>query len=748
MSTLGGMKPTGKRIVGPGADLVEVDSAEGLRHTALVFQPEYRDHSSIAQALGPVVTFYEKPPSATFVDLIDFIPEEGAFVFATGMALSVSEIVRKLADQGRVGGVRAGLEMMYLVAQALEDAQGQYRRHKLAAHGSLNPWRILVRNNGDVQVIGFGLPQVELVAFRENESLMPKEDAFRYAPPERMEGAGEDFSADLFSLALVGFELITGRPVYDGLVSDIRQQAVRGEGQRRLYQVRDQLPEAVRELISRAIKFDRDARFPSLNEFIYAVHDLLGSQDAEGPHLLELVAKVRGTVKNKALMGGMTGALTKEQLAALRDELDDQEPKALPPPKGDRPDPNAVVEPVSEEPQRWGRAVRRGGPEAPPPAPAPRGAAPLPSRSPEAAQGAQPARQIRRVGEGGPPRAPEPPPAAPAGPSAVERPLRRSADDLPRRIRRDDGAEEGPRRIRDGGARPSLGADALLQRLRTSASGEAPRESGSEPKFEAVSRAEASRVEPPPPRATEVPLANPTAETPRFESTRAPEPPRAPEPVVAPEPPRAAEVARPQPTPRPEPPPPLVEPPPPRIDALPARAEEPQRSEVTARPEAARRDDLVYFQVSLEGGTPQRTRIRTSEPLAEACNRLVQALAAPPMDLLGSTTGWYRLEQEGRSWRGFEPVSVLEPEKVVTIAYVPNRTVLASFVVEGLTDTYRFQAPVGTAVPARSLVAHLQRWLKLPDAAWTLSVGGQPFGPMQILDEISPVDGLEILVRR
>ena len=95
-----------------------------------------------------------------------------------------------------------------------------------------------------------------------------------------------------------------------------------------------------------------------------------------------------------------------------------------------------------------------------------------------------------------------------------------------------------------------------------------------------------------------------------------------------------------------------------------------------------------------------------------------------------------------------EPLNNLDPEKVVKVVFVPNRVVLASFEVEGTSVPIRFQAPVGTAVMARSVVAHLQKWLRLPEASWTLVVGGERVGSMQILEEFSPQQGVDIVVRR
>ena len=59
MSSIVGMTPTGRTMLGPASDLVEVADADGVVHTAIVFHPEWRDHSAITDALGVIAGFLE-----------------------------------------------------------------------------------------------------------------------------------------------------------------------------------------------------------------------------------------------------------------------------------------------------------------------------------------------------------------------------------------------------------------------------------------------------------------------------------------------------------------------------------------------------------------------------------------------------------------------------------------------------------------------------------------------------------------
>ncbi len=94
------------------------------------------------------------------------------------------------------------------------DAAAAGFEHGLAAHGSLDPWRILVDATGGAHLIGYGLPSLEVADWRTDADAVPADDTLRYTPPERVLGEPEDVRSDLFTLCLIAAELATGRPVY------------------------------------------------------------------------------------------------------------------------------------------------------------------------------------------------------------------------------------------------------------------------------------------------------------------------------------------------------------------------------------------------------------------------------------------------------------------------------------------------------------------------------------------------------
>ena len=364
---IAGMTPTGRRLATPAAELVEAQDARGLKHLVWRAQDVHRSHPALKADLQ--IGWMESPEVTGLARLVHHDPDAGTFAYATGTCFTVAEIVRIYAEEETGAGVKAGLELCYLVAEALSEASEAAFDLGVFSHGNLNPWTIVVKPDGQPLVLCYGLPQVEMKVWQEDPRAVPREDSFRYAPPERVEGHDEDIASDLFALALIGLEFMVGRPVYDGLLDDIRQQAARGEGMRRLYQWREKLPANVREVLGRALKPDPDTRYRRGLDFVYAVHDLLGSIDVEGPSLVEVMAKVRAVTKRGKgpIIGGKTGMLSAEELKELAADLDEIDDKPLPPPRAPRPapEPEEAEEDDDSPAPRW---QRRKGAEPEPPA--------------------------------------------------------------------------------------------------------------------------------------------------------------------------------------------------------------------------------------------------------------------------------------------------------------------------------------------------------------------------------------------
>jgi hypothetical protein len=769
MDTLGGMTRTGVKVTGPASDLVELEDAKGLKHTGITFHRKYRDHACLTSDLVQIAPFLERPDVCDLLELVERVPEQGAFIYPTGSVFPLADAFDVLSKMGEIGGVRAGLELCFRVAQVLQDAYTKADRFRIYHHGDLSPWRLVLKSDGQVRVIGFGLPQVEMIVAREADRTQLKEDSYRYCPPERIEGEEEDFSSDLYSLALMGFELMTGEPLFNGGLSDIKQQATNAQGPYRLYQHRDRLPESVVELLSRCLKFDIDARHADINEFIWEVRDVLALPEIDGPTLAEVAARAAARIKRKRASAGH-GSESDDDLAgaAVRRVA---------------PAPEAEAESEAEQAQRWGRVSRSGGREVrksgSPAEPAPRD--PVRDRLQRSGGTAAPdpkaalRDQVRR--SGGAPAADDPKAAlrdrlrGSSGPTADDpkaalRDRLRSGSSPPAD---DPKAALRDRLRRSGGSAPAGPDDpkeALRDRLRRS-SGSAPAAPPAAPEDpkaalrDRLRRSAGSSAAAPAkaPAISEDPRSSlrdrlrrsggrsPDAKT-DARDTLGSGPPRQAEPIGsappepaagrsgdAPAPARSGRAAS------------LLS----RLRS--SRADEPSAgdgppaaSDAPASPSAGAASAATY-RVAIDGLGERQVAIDPATPIAVLAARALEAFGGPRVGFDGVVEGWFSVEQGDHAPYSSAPCSELDASAPVRMRFVAAKAVPCAFQVDGQRAA-KLRADVSTALTAGAILEHALAGLELSGQDWHLSVAGERLHPLQPLGEVVTKGDLTVVVSK
>jgi len=311
---------TGRELKGPGSALVEMEDPAGLLHTAIVFDERHRTHPGLNLGVDLVRSFLDHPMVRGLVGLSHADRAAGLFAYPTGSVWSLKEVLRKYGDLSQSLGVRAGVELAWLAGQILTEAAETGPTLGCYSHGSLDPWRISLRADGQVQIIGYGLPAVELAA-SDGAQLPP--DAMRYTPPERLGGKSEELASDTYALALIAAEMMTGRPVYG---DDVPAAVSIGRG--------NGIPKSVAEVLARALHETPERRLTG-EALTAALAGLLPK--AKGASLAELMERLDGkqqsSQRGAKLVSTKTTAHTPAQLAAqvaADDDTDETPPAADP----------------------------------------------------------------------------------------------------------------------------------------------------------------------------------------------------------------------------------------------------------------------------------------------------------------------------------------------------------------------------------------------------------------------------------
>jgi len=283
------------RTRGPVFDVVPLTVDGRVTHTALLYPPVVAAHPWFSAGLAAHAHTHGSPEVSGVAALVQAEAERGALVYDTGAVVPLAHVFERLASRGRSLGGRASLELAYLCADLLVRADAA-----LGPHGQVNPWTIALDQRGRPQLLAHGVPCVEHDLDRPGSGFSLREDSLRYAPPERFGSDPVDLRSDLFALWLVVAEGVLGRPLYDGVIDDLRHQARRGDAQARWYPHRDRVSPELDELITSGLKPDWAARRSDPVKVVQELYALAQRFDAEGDSLAEVVGSVSGTASNPA----------------------------------------------------------------------------------------------------------------------------------------------------------------------------------------------------------------------------------------------------------------------------------------------------------------------------------------------------------------------------------------------------------------------------------------------------------------
>jgi serine/threonine protein kinase len=160
------------------------------------------------------------------------------------------------------------LEMVRgIVEQIIAGLRAFHRREML--HQDVRPENILIDADGSVRIIDFGAVRVAGVA---EAVRTPRDDdvpgTVQYAAPEYFAGEAAGNSADLYSLGVITYEMLTGRLPYGTQVARIRSR--RDRTRLRYISAREgdsAVPDWIDHALRRAVHPDPNRRYSALSEF-------------------------------------------------------------------------------------------------------------------------------------------------------------------------------------------------------------------------------------------------------------------------------------------------------------------------------------------------------------------------------------------------------------------------------------------------------------------------------------------------
>jgi tetratricopeptide (TPR) repeat protein len=191
-------------------------------------------------------------------------PEEGKLFIA--MAYYEGETLRERIERGQLS-VDEALSITIQVAQGLTKAH----KHRIL-HRDIKPGNILITRDGQVKILDFGLAKLA------GETRITREGAtggtIAYMSPEQAQGKDIDTRTDIWSLGVVLYEMLTGKPPFKGENWKVILYSIIHTKPESIRKLRSDVPAELDRIIGHMMEKDTSIRYKDTTQLVTELFDL------------------------------------------------------------------------------------------------------------------------------------------------------------------------------------------------------------------------------------------------------------------------------------------------------------------------------------------------------------------------------------------------------------------------------------------------------------------------------------------
>lgn len=195
--------------------------------------------------------------------------------------LAVRKRLRQRRVQAPIGSVAyIGALVARGLHYAFELHDEATRRPLRIVHRDISPQNVMVSYAGDVKIIDFGIAKVAGRSSHTRVGVVKGKAS--YMAPEQVESLPLDGRADQFALGILLWELLVGERLFKADNPVETMAAIRRCEVPPLLERRPDVPEGLAAVVHRALRRDREERFPSAGELADALAPFVDGGEARG----------------------------------------------------------------------------------------------------------------------------------------------------------------------------------------------------------------------------------------------------------------------------------------------------------------------------------------------------------------------------------------------------------------------------------------------------------------------------------
>ena len=164
------------------------------------------------------------------------------------------------------------LDIFFHIAQGLKAAH-----EEKIVHRDIKPGNIIITDKGEVKIVDFGL--AKLAGEKLTESISTK-GTIAYMAPEVIRGLPEDHRADLWSLGVVLYEMLTGHFPFKGEYPEPLMYSIVNEEPKLLSEYLNNVPELLQNIIDKLLKKDPRERYQNLSDLLVDLTSFVKEDDS------------------------------------------------------------------------------------------------------------------------------------------------------------------------------------------------------------------------------------------------------------------------------------------------------------------------------------------------------------------------------------------------------------------------------------------------------------------------------------